>query len=140
MTDTDADGETRDEQDPDLDHLSMLYPELVDRAMRSQGPVTEIRELGTHRRVYSAAQFDLESEIVWRANITDYGPEFDSAPNVTFSTCCPTASPEIMQEWTSIATGRLSGPQKLAPWESLFAVFNAALRCYNQEGRADHAE
>jgi len=25
------------------------------------------------------------------------------------------------------------GPQNLAPWESLSTVFNAALRCYNQE-------
>lgn len=118
------------------EHLQMLYPEFVDRAMRSQEPVREIRESGEHRRIYSAAQYDPSSEVVWRADISaDHHPDYETTPSVKFSKCYPTSSAEGMQKWTALATGRLSGPQDLEPWESLFTVFNAALGLYNREVR-----
>jgi hypothetical protein len=120
----------------DTEHLQMLYPEFVDRAMRSQEPVTEIRKVGEYRRIYSAAQYDPNTETVWRADIdADHHPDYDSNPSVQFSRCYPVSDSEIRQQWTRLATGRLSGPQKLGAWESLFTVFNIALSFYNREGR-----
>lgn len=125
-----------DSESNDLEHLQMLYPELVDRAMRSQEPVTEVREIGEYRRTYTAVQYDPKTETVWRAYIdADHHPDYESSPSVHFSKCHPTSSAKIMQKWTSLATGRLSGPQGLSAWESLFTVFNAALGVYNREGR-----
>lgn len=120
----------------DTEHLEMLYAEIVDRAMRSQEPVTEIREVGEHRRIYSAVQYDPDDEVAWRSDIdADLHPDYDTTPSVKFSKCHPTASSETLQQWTSLATGRLSGPQDLPHWESLFTVFNVALGLYNREVR-----
>ena len=118
----------------DTEHLQMLYPEFVDRAMRSQEPVTEIREVGEHRRIYSAAQYDPDNETIWRADIdADHHPDYDSTPSVTFAKSYPTSDAQALQEWTVLATERLGGPQKLGPWESLLTVFNAALGVYREE-------
>lgn len=118
--------------------LQMLYPEFVDRAMRSQEPVTEIREVGEHRRIYSAAQYDRDSEAVWRADIDAvHHPDYDATPSVGFAKSYPTSDTRVLQKWTPLATGRLGGPQKLGPWESLFTVFNAALSVYHEEAPID---
>lgn len=133
VTDRHADAAGRDEA---VEHLPMLYPEFVDRAMRSQEPVTEIREVGEHRSIYSAAQYDSGTGVVWRADIdADHHPDYEHEPTVKFSKCHPTSSAEIMQKWSALATGRLGGPQQLGAWESLFTVFNAALELFNREGR-----
>lgn len=125
-----------EQSERDTDHLAMLYPEFVGRAMRSQEPVTEIREVGEHRRIYSAAQYDPETEIVWRVDIdADYHPESDRSPRVKFSKCRPTSGHEHFQKWSALATGRLNGPQNLADWEALFTVFNAALGLFDREVR-----
>jgi len=118
----------------DTDHLQMIYPEFVDQAMRSQEPVTRVRESGERRRIYEAAQYDAEHEIVWRCDISaDHYSDYETTPRVHFNKCYPTASNKYMQKWSSLATGRLSGPQRLQPWESLFVVFNAALGLYKSE-------
>lgn len=119
-------------EDADLDHLAMLYPELVDRAMRSQEPVADHEWIGDHRFIVRAAQFDPDTETVWRANIdVDTHPEYDTPPSVGFSKCYPLATEDWLQTWTALATGRLSGPQKLPAWETMFVVFNAALTEYH---------
>jgi hypothetical protein len=106
--------------------------------MRSQEPVTEIREVGEHRRIYSAAQYDPGTEVVWRADIdAHHHPGHDITPSVSFAKSYPTLDSRAMQEWTSLATGRLGGPQKLGPWESLFTVFNEALSFYHEEAPTD---
>lgn len=123
-------------EDGDLDHLPMLYAEIVDEAMRSQEPVTEVLDTGEHRVTYRAVQYDPNTETVWRADISaDEHPDYDNEPRVKFAKCYPTSDLEMMQEWTSKATGSLSGPQKLGPWESMFTVFNEALGLYQRESR-----
>lgn len=118
----------------DLDHLGMIYAEFVDRAMRSQEPVTETREVGKYRRIYSAAQYDPDREVVWRADIdADHHPEWDTDPSVSFSKCYPNSTVSVMQDWSSLATGRLTGPQDLDSWNALFTVFYAALDHYHSE-------
>ena len=116
-----------------MEHLQMLYPEFVDRAMRAQEPVTRTKEIGEHRTTYEAAMYFPDSEVVWRCYIdADEHPDYDSKPSVHFSKCYPNSSASVMQNWTSMATGRLGGPQKLVPWEQMFTVFNAALGLYNR--------
>lgn len=122
----------------EADHLQMLYPEFVDRAMRSQEPVNEIREVGEHRRIYSAAQYDPDSGAVWRADIdVDHHPDYDATPSVGFAKSYPTSNSRVLQQWTPLGTGRLGGPQKLGPWKSLFTVFDAALSLYHEEAPTD---
>lgn len=118
-----------------LDHLHMLYPELVDRAMRSEEPITDIKWDADHRTVYTALQYDPAEQVVWRADIDtiDDRDQYDSIPQVNFSKCYPTASEDWMQGWTDIATGRLNGPHSVSAWSSLFTVFNAAHRFYLKE-------
>jgi len=123
-----------DSDNNNMDHLKMLYPGFVNQAMRSQEPVTDIREVGDYRRIYSAAQYDPDSGAVWRADIdADHHGEYDTTPTVSFAKSFLESNAESMQTWTEIATGRLGGPQKLEPWESLFTVFNAALDLYQRE-------
>lgn len=116
----------------ELDHLTMIHAEFVDRAMRSREPVTEIREVGSERRVYSAAYYDPSGECCWRADI-DHDPAWDSGPSVTFAKCWPTAEHESVQDWSPLATGRLSGPQKLPAWRALFEVFEAVVEFFDEE-------
>lgn len=119
----------------------MLYAEIVDRAMRSEEPLTEIREFGDDGRIYSAVNYDPEDEVAWRADIdADHNPDYDSIPSVKFSKCRPTADSEALQQWTPLATGALGGPQELPDWEALFTVFNEALDLYNREGREDDSK
>lgn len=126
------------EQEVKQDELDMLYPEFVERAMNSQEPVTRIDECGEYRTRYESAQYDPNEEIVWRCSITyDSHPENDSEPSVEFNRAMPKAEVNTLQKWSSVATGRLSGPQKLGSWESMFTVFNAALGLFNREVRFD---
>lgn len=118
----------------DFDHLTMLYPAFVDAAMRSEEPVTWEYHFTENRVIYKAAQYDPDAEVVWRADIEDNrNPEYESTPSVSFHKCYPTSRAEIMQSWSPLATGRLSGPKELPAWEALFTVFNAALQAYHGE-------
>lgn len=114
--------------------MTFVYVEhLVERAKEAEEPVTEIsREMDT-RPLYHAVQE--HDGTAWRVTIDtgDIRPEYDSTPHVTFARCFPDAEWEAMREWSSLATGRLSGPQSLPAWESLFTVFNAALRLYHDD-------
>ena len=115
-----------------LEYPDMIYAEFVERAMNADGPVTEIRPVGDTRAVYSAAQYDDETETCWRADI-DHDARWDGGANVKFARCNPLADHEFVRDWTPLATGSLSGPQKLAAWQSLFAVFDAAVEFFNEE-------
>lgn len=112
---------------------SVIYQDLIDSALESEEPVTDIDEISDHRTVYRAAQ-EVDGT-VWRADIdtVDEREEYDSKPSVSFARCHPDSDVRTMRKWSSLATGRLSGPQKLHDWEALFTVFNAALGVYNRE-------
>ena len=114
-----------------------LYQDLIDEAQESEEPVTVVSEVSDHRHVYRAA-YEVDGT-VWRADIdtVDEREKFDSTPSVKFARCYPDSDADIMREWSSLATGRLSGPQKLPAWESLFVVFNAVLGLYTREEGAD---
>ena len=114
------------------EQLDMIYAEFVERAMQSEEPVTETRSSGGSRTIYSAAQYDPETMVCWRADIA-HDLRTDGSPHVRFSKCRPTADHEILRDWSPLATGRLSGPQCLPAWEALFTVFSAALTFYHQE-------
>ena len=115
-----------------LEHPDMIYADFVEHAMRSEEPVTETRSSGEDRTIYSAAQYDPDAEMCWRADIA-HDTRSDGSPRVTFSKCRPTADHETLRDWSPLATGRLSGPQRLPAWEALFTVFNTVLAFYRQE-------
>jgi len=123
-----------DEPNDELNHLSMLYPELVDRAMRSQEPVTEQVKSGDYRLIYRAVNYNSESETAYMCYLdVDTHPDYDNEPSVHFSECNPTSDHDIMQEWSSKATGSLSGPQKFGRWLEYFTVFKAAAEFYRND-------
>lgn len=108
--------------------LPMLHAALVAQAMQTEGPVTETRRVGEDRFIYSAVWYD--DETCWRCDIEIDTVHEGFAPTVAFLKCHPTASHDTLQEWSPLATGRLSGPQKLDAWRALFVVFDAALEYY----------
>ncbi|AFH22160.1 hypothetical protein OSG_eHP18_00015 [environmental Halophage eHP-18] len=118
----------------DLSHLSMLYPELVDEAMRSDEPITEKSESGEWRLIYRAVNYNPNTETAYMCYLdVDTHPDYEHEPSVHFLECHPTANHDIMQEWSSKATGALSGPQKLDRWLEYFAVFKAATQRYQED-------
>lgn len=106
---------------------------LVEKAIESQEPVSDFewRRDGEELRIDAVQEFD---GTAWRASI-EYREWSDGSPSVSFSKCQPQADHEHFRGWTAMATGRLSGPQNLPAWESLFTVFNAALHEFNREVR-----
>ncbi len=123
----------------DLDREPFIYEEeLVYDAVESDEPVTKISRTSDHRTLYHA--FHEVDGTCWRATIDtlDEREEYDSTPRVKFSRCSPDADLAMLREWTDLATGRLSGPQTLPEWESLFTVFNVALGLYHQDD--EHTE
>lgn len=56
-----------------------------------------------------------------------------SAPRVTFAHRSPGADVDVCAEWTSAATGRLTGPQSLLPWYHYFRAFQLALDALTDE-------
>jgi len=111
----------------DLSHLSMLYPDLVDEAMRSDEPVTQKDQSGDTRLIYRAVNYDPENETAYMCYLqADTHPDYNTTPSVHFMECSPTADFDTLQEWTAKATGRLNGPQDFDTWLEYFAVFQAA--------------
>ena len=115
-----------------LEHPDMIYSGFVERAMNSHDPVTEIRSLGDTRKVYSAAYYDQGTETCWRADI-DHDPRWDGGAGVSFSRCSPTADHGTLRDWSPLATGSLSGPQKLPAWRRMFTVFDAVREFFDEE-------
>lgn len=105
--------------------------ELLEEAKESQEPVTEVdvSDTGRTTRVHAIQEYD---GVAYRAQITVHKGS-DSPPGVQFGKCYWDSDVGVMRDWTSLATGRLSGPQDLPSWESLFTVFNSALGLYNRE-------
>jgi hypothetical protein len=101
---------------------------LVEMATGAQEPVTEVDDTGS--RVHYRAVQERDGK-VWFVEITD--GEYYDEPNVAFRRSVPDSEAEILRKWTSLATGRLSGPQQLPAWEAIFTVFNAALGLYQKE-------
>lgn len=133
--DTDNTSDASD-QEPPL-RLDMHYPELVEEAIQIDGPVTQVSQSGRDRTIYRAVQYDQATQTAWMCYIdVDTYPERESSPTIHFSRCHPRGKTQSLREWTSVATGRLSGPQTLTPWKQLFAVFTAAHQLY-QEPRDD---
>jgi hypothetical protein len=109
--------------------------ELLEEAKNTKIPVTEVNvsKSGHKTRVHALQDYDGEA---YRAQIT-HDERSDSPPKVQFEKCYWDSDVAVMQDWSSLATGRLSGPQDLPSWESLLTVFNAALRVYNRQVRDD---
>lgn len=110
--------------------------DLVEHALAREETVLDVDWVGDTRCLYHAVQE--RDYTVWRATLdVDYYPDSDTTPSVKFARCHPHSDADVMQKWTSLATGRLSGPQDLKPWRRMFAVFEAAVECY-EEHRLDH--
>ena len=121
----------------DLDQTGLRHEEpyykheLVEKAMAAQEPVSEVEWSDDERtlRVFAIQEVD---GTAWFASIEDYLPG-DGSPSVDFKSCYPHSEHRTFRKWTSLATGRLTGPQKLPDWESIFTVFNVALSAYTRE-------
>jgi hypothetical protein len=109
--------------------------ELLEEAKDATIPVTEVNvsKSGHTTRVHAIQESDGGA---YRAQIT-HDERSDSPPRVQFEKCYWDSDVAVMQDWSSLATGSLPGPQDLPSWESMFTVFNAALRVYNRQVR-DH--
>lgn len=109
--------------------------ELLEEAKDAQTPVTEVdvSENGHTTRVHAIQEYD---GVAYRAQIT-HDDRSDSPPGVQFGKSHWDSDVGVMRDWSSLATGSLSGPQDLPAWESLFTVFNATLGVYNREVRGD---
>lgn len=121
------------------EHKEPLYQrELLEKAKGAQEPVTNVEDDGDTIRVHAIQEYD---GTAWRAMIRAYRPS-DSPPSVSFAESHWEADHKTMREWSALATGRLSGPQRLPRWESLFTVFNSALGEYKRliEQEDSHAE
>lgn len=117
--------------------MSVLHEGLIERASNpeNQEPVTESEPFGDHATIFRAVLW--EGSRVYRCDIQTADGRFpESEASVRFYWCYPNADHEKLREWTSVATGRLHGPQNLKSWEPLFTCFNAALGEYydNIEG------
>lgn len=123
-----------DIDESDVEHLNMLYPKLVYRAMKSHDPITNIKEISETRKMYTAVYFNQENETAWRAyiDVDNYGG-YDESPSIHFSKCYPNSSYESMEKWSALATGRLSGPQDVHSWHSIMKVFNTSYELYQND-------
>lgn len=123
------------EDDGEIQHAEPIYKrDLLEKAKEAQEPVTEIdvSDKGRTTRVHAIQEYD---GVAWRAMIR-YHDHSDDPPSVKFAKSYHDSEAKAHREWWSLATGRLSGPQDLPSWESLFTVFNAALGVYNREVRS----
>jgi hypothetical protein len=109
--------------------------ELLEEAKNAKAPVTEIDVSESGHTTHVHAIHECEG-VAYRAQIT-HDEHSESPPNVQFGKSYYYSDVPVMQDWSSIATGSLPGPQKLPSWESLFTVFNAALSVYNRQVRND---
>lgn len=117
------------ETPPDRPNYPVVHEDLIDRAKATETPVA-VTEDKRHRVICRAAQ---EADgVVWLAKI-EHSERADGAPSVGFQRCHIGADHNSLRKWSSVATGRLSGPQRLPAWERLFTVFSAALHEYNRE-------
>lgn len=105
--------------------------DLLEEAKDAQEPVTEIETTddGLTTRVHAIQEYD---GTAYRAMIKHY-ERSDGPPRVQFAKTRWNSDAKVMRDWSDMATGRLSGPQDLPSWESLFTVFNAALGEFNRE-------
>lgn len=56
-----------------------------------------------------------------------------SPPSVHFARRVPDSDASILRDWSSQATGRLSGPQDMRAWYHYFRAFEAALDALTEE-------
>jgi hypothetical protein len=109
--------------------------ELLEEAKDAQEPVTkvEVSDKGRTTRVHAIQEYD---GVAWRVMIRHYS-ESDDPQSVSFSKSYHDSDVKVMRDWSGMATGRLSGPQDLPSWESMFTVFNAAMHEFNREVRGN---
>jgi len=109
--------------------------DLLREAIDTHEPVTEVDTAvdGAVVRVHAIQEYD---GVAYRAAIKN-DERSDQDPSVSFARSRWNSESYILRDWSSLATGALSGPQHLPAWESLFTVFNAALGVYNREVRND---
>lgn len=109
--------------------------ELLEEAKDADGPITEVDWSDSKRRVNVNAIWAHDG-VAYRVEITAH-PEFDSDPQVSFARSHYDSDAGVMRDWSSLATGRLSGPQDLASWSALFTVFKHAQAEFNLEVAPD---
>lgn len=112
--------------------------ELLEEAKDAQEPVTEVEvsDNGRTTRIHAIQEYD---GVAWRVMIRNHS-ESDDPPSVSLCKSHHDSEVKVMRDWSSMATGRLSGPKDLPSWESIFTVFNAALHEYNKEFRCNDRE
>jgi len=111
------------------DTTDILHPELISRASQSSGVITDVTEKGTAqivRAVLDAGNRFYRCDIRWANSHSD-------DPRVSFKKCHPYSDAKVTRKWTSIATGRMSGPQEMEQWTHLMTVFDAARNRYQLE-------
>lgn len=124
------------EQDVGGSYREPIYKrDLLEKAKDAQEPVTEVEvsDKGRTTRIHAIQEYD---GVAWRVLIRQFS-ESDDPPSVSFCKSYHDSDVKVMRDWSSLATGRLNGPQDLPSWESLFTVFNAALHEYNREFRCN---
>lgn len=106
--------------------------DLLQEAKFVQEPVTEVEINNEWEesviRVHAIQEYN---GTAWRCLIED--GRGDGDPRVSFAKSYWDSDVDVLRDWSRLATGRLSGSQELPAWESLFAVFNAALGEYQRE-------
>lgn len=109
--------------------------ELLEEAKDADGPVTDVDWPKSGRRVNVNSIWAHDGD-AYRVEITAH-PEYESEPNVTFAHSSYDSDVGVLRDWSSLATGRLTGPQDLASWSALFTVFKHAQATFNLEVRDD---
>ena len=111
--------------------------DLIERALVAEEPVTKVDRTYDHHTLYHAIQE--VGGVCWRCTLdtVDEREEYESSISVQFAKCWPKSDSKAFRQWSSMATGRLSGPQSLSSWERLFTAFNAVATLYHDdvEGR-----
>lgn len=105
--------------------------DLLREALDEQEPVTKVEERSDGAVVHVAAIQEYDGT-AYRCTLT-HDERSGNEPRVSFYQAHWNSSAEIIQGWSPLATGCLSGPQHLGRWESLFTVFNAAIGTLYEE-------
>jgi hypothetical protein len=135
MSESERDSSESRESSEDGFREPVYKRDLLEDAKDAEEPVTEVEvsDSGRTTRVHAIQECD---GVAYRAQIT-VDEKGESPPSIQFGRTYWDSDAKVMREWLSLATGRLSGPQNLPAWESLFTVFNAALGAFNREVRSD---